>query len=220
MVLTKHKPVLCCVEGSTLARTARPVVPLVEFVSLTASQTGAQPIIGGASNKKSARRPAPAASASGASPCGGLKRRRFPQKFLRRLGAFYRLAQKLRNGFKQKRIVLTGETDRGAQLPRPPGSADPVHIIFGLFGQSKIHHVADAADMNSPARHVGGHENFQTTIFKGIQRRHSLVLRNFAGQQARFDLMTLELILQIAALIATVGKNDQALNIVLLNQVV
>src|SRR5690625_2473520 len=124
MMLTKHKPVLCCVEGSTLARTARPVVPLVEFVSLTASQTGAQPIIGGASNKKSARRPAPAAS--GASPCGGLKRRRFPQQFLRRLGAFYRLAQKLRNGFKQKCIVLTGKTDRGAQLPRPPGSADPV----------------------------------------------------------------------------------------------
>src|SRR5690625_6474966 len=96
MVLTKHKPVLCCVEGSTLARTARPVVPLVELVSLTASQTGAQPIIGGASNKKSARRPAPAASAS--SPCGALKRRRCPQQFLGRLGAFDPLARKLRNG--------------------------------------------------------------------------------------------------------------------------
>src|SRR5690625_1931227 len=157
MVLTKHKPVLCCVEGSTLARTARPVVPLVEFVSLTASQTGAQPIIGGAANKKSARRPAPAASASasasGASPCGGLKRRRFPQQFLRRLGALYRLAQKLRNGFKQKCIVLTGKTDRGAQLPRSSRSADPVLIIFGLFLQGTIQHVYNSTDINSPALH-------------------------------------------------------------------
>src|SRR5690606_40368549 len=90
-----------------------------------------------------------------------------------------------------------------------------MHIIFGFFWQRKIYHMANTANVNSTAGHVSSHQHFDITAFEGVEGGNTFVLRNFAGEQTRLYAVALQFFLQVAALVATVGKHDHAVGVFL-----
>lgn len=56
-------------------------------------------------------------------------------------------------------FVLRAERNRHAILAGARGAADPVHIAFRHVRQFKIHHMADAGDINSSGGNVGGDQH-------------------------------------------------------------
>ena len=62
-----------------------------------------------------------------------------------------------------------------------------MHVIFRLFGQGEIHHMADAIDMNPAPGNIGRDQYTDLARLKPIQRRNAFLLRYVTGQFSRFD---------------------------------
>ena len=60
-------------------------------------------------------------------------------------------------------VITRDEADGVADRLRPPGTADAMHVIFGLRREVEINHVRDAVDVDATGRNVGGDQDANLT---------------------------------------------------------
>ena len=130
-----------------------------------------------------ATRAAPVATAGGgrrgraraARPVGVFRRpiQRTCRKFAARDGLFYQ-------AFDGRQVLLIRGYRDGkgfAQTSSPAGTADAVHVIFGVRGHIKVEDMADGGNVQAARGHVRRYQQAQRSVAKFIQRfgAHRLV---------------------------------------------
>ena len=95
-----------------------------------------------------------------------------------------------------------------------------MHIIFRLFRQREIHHVADVIDVQSAASHIGSDQDLDFGSTELFQRTHPFRLRHFSRQQSHLGAVAMQVVGQFAGLVTPIGEHNHALAFVGLNEVI
>src|SRR5690606_26033948 len=82
------------------------------------------------------------------------------------------------------RIALAGEADRVALGAQARGAADAVHVVLGVERQVVVVDMADAVDVQTARRHVGGDQDLELALLEARKQGFALLLRHVAGQHA------------------------------------
>ena len=82
--------------------------------------------------------------------------------------------------FNINQVFLFGRRKQGNRLAartRTTRPADTVDIIFSAMWQVVIDDTGHSRDIETAGSHVGRHQNFEFTSFKGLERFHAISLR-------------------------------------------
>ena len=85
-----------------------------------------------------------------------------------------------------------------------------MHVVFGIFGQVVVDHVAYALDVQAAPGHVGGDQHGQLAALELGQGFAALDLGDLAGKHAAGDARLAQALVQPAHLVAAVGEHDHA----------
>ena len=119
----------------------------------------------------------------------------------------------------QERVIFTGKTDAGAGSSGPSCPANTVHIIFRIFRQIVVDHMADTIDMNTPTSNVCGNQYVDFAVLEVLQRLDAFLLWHFSGQLIGLESILLQALSQAAGLVASVGKHNDTVQIITLDQI-
>ena len=89
-------------------------------------------------------------------------------------------------------VVFTGQRKCLTGLARPGGPTDAVDIIFRILGQIVIDHMADIFNMNAAGGNVGGHQNFDPSIFELFHQPKPFALGKITGNSFRRPSVSLK----------------------------
>ena len=95
-----------------------------------------------------------------------------------------------------------------------------MYIILRFFGKAVIDDVRHVINMQSAPCDVGRHEHLQLALAERFQRLHALVLCNFPGQQPAAHPIAIQIVRQLAHLIAAIVEDDDLVGPLGGNQVV
>ena len=129
------------------------------------------------------------------------------------------MAQKRLNVGQQKSIIFTGKTDRHSRRPSPARTPDSMNVIFGVLRQVIVHYVGNTLDVDAPPRHISRHQNLGLARLEVLQSLGPFSLSNLAGQHAAMNPLLAQLLVEPAHLIAAVGKNNDAFNCGIIEQI-
>ena len=84
------------------------------------------------------------------------------------------------NGFKHFLLVFVHQRDGHALGAGAAGTADTVHIVFGLGGHFVVDHEWQLGDVQPARGYVGGHQHAQFAGLEGVERFQACLLRFIA----------------------------------------
>ncbi len=159
----------------------------------------------------------PSAARSTFFPCRG--RLRHGEPFFLGLDAAQLLFDERLNGGKVESVLLIGEADRGTGGARPPGTPDPVDIIFRIMGQHEINDVIHAFDVDASSGHIRCHQNPDLSALEGLEATNPLLLGNITGERRAVDAVAGQHLCKPSHFVAPVAENQSPFEILSMDDV-
>ena len=106
------------------------------------------------------------------------------------------------------------------RIRRAAGSADAVHVIFGIMWKREVDDIVHVFDVNTPAGHIRGHQHADLAGLELFQSADALLLRHFSRQNCAVDPIAVQRFRQSSGFIAPVAKDQHPLKILARDDVV
>ena len=92
----------------------------------------------------------------------------------------------------QARVAGGDKAHGQARCAGAAGTADAVHIVFGVERHVKVEHRRHILDVQAAGRHVGANQQIDFALFEGLERFQTLVLALVAMQRCRLQAFSLQ----------------------------
>jgi hypothetical protein len=109
-------------------------------------------------------------------------------------------------------VTELGECHRQAVTAGAARTANAVGVVLALHRQTEVEHVGDRGHIDTPRRHVGGHQNLHLAIAQCHQAAIAQALTQGAVQGNSGKARLLQVTREAVALDLGAGKDDGLIN--------
>src|SRR5690606_16694052 len=95
----------------------------------------------------------------------------------------------------------------------PAGTADPVHIGFGVIRNVVVHHVADPLHVDTTGGHVSGDNNIQLAVLEAVNGALAQLLVHIAVEGGSGKATGFQFLRQLCGRILGAGEDDHAIEV-------
>ncbi|PWB76904.1 MAG: hypothetical protein C3F15_04360 [Holophagae bacterium] len=120
------------------------------------------------------------------------------------------VADVLVDGVEGVHVILARQAERRALGADPGRAADPVDVVLGVLRQVVVDDVADALDVQPPARHIGRDQDRQGAVAEVVEHAQALGLHDVAGEGAGGVPVAVQLLDQAPSAVPGVDEDHGA----------